>query len=228
MDNRFGAWAHLLTLFRLVHDGARHGRFAVPARHGYLFNPDKYPFLEGRPIGEGSYEPVSDDAKEARSRTRRVRVVVEPPHISDGVLFRVLQNLLILDGERLSYRTLDVEQIGSVYETMMGFSLEVAMGRSIAVKPAKAHGAPTATNLEELIRIKPADRAKWLKDQSDQNLTGQAAAALKDAKTPEDAVAALEKKVAREATPNIVPPGPWCSSRRKRGAGPARTTRRDR
>jgi hypothetical protein len=38
-------------------------------------------------------------------------------------------------------------------------------------------------------------------------VTGQAASALKDARTPEDIVAALEKKVAREATPHIVPPG---------------------
>ncbi|MBX6311686.1 MAG: N-6 DNA methylase, partial [Isosphaeraceae bacterium] len=119
----------------------------------------------------------------------------------------MLQNLLILDGERLSYRTLDVEQIGSVYETMMGFSLEVARGRSIAIKPAKPHGAPTTINLEELLAVKPADRAKWLKEKTDQAVTGQAAAALKDARTPEDVVAALERKVAREATPNIVPPG---------------------
>ena len=55
----------------------------------------------------------------------------------------MLSNLLILDGERLSYRTLDVEQIGTVYETMMGFDLEVAQGRSIAIKPTKPHGAPT-------------------------------------------------------------------------------------
>jgi hypothetical protein len=52
------------------------------------------------------------------------------------VLWRVLQGLLILDGERLSYRTLDVEQIGSVYESMMGFKLERAHGPSIAVRPS--------------------------------------------------------------------------------------------
>ncbi len=119
----------------------------------------------------------------------------------------MLQYLLILDGERLSYRTLDVEQIGSVYETMMGFSLEVAQGRSIAIKAAKAHGAPTTINLETLLASKGADRAKWLKEKADQSLTGQAANALKDAKTVEDVVAALEKKAARDATPNIVPEG---------------------
>ena len=130
-----------------------------------------------------------------------------PVAFSDGVVFRVLQNLLILDGERLSYRTLDVEQIGSVYETMMGFNLEVAQGRSIAIKPTKPHGAPTTINLDELLAAKPADRAKWLKEQTGQTVTGQAANALKDAKTPEGIVAALDRKVAHEATPNIVPPG---------------------
>ena len=49
MDARYGAWAHLLTLFRLVHDGGGHGDLRFPARHGRLFNPDAYPFLEGRP-----------------------------------------------------------------------------------------------------------------------------------------------------------------------------------
>ena len=89
----------------------------------------------------------------------------------------------------------------------MGFDLEVAQGRSIAIKPTKPHGAPTTINLEELLAVKPADRAKWLKEKTDQTLTGLAAAALKDARTIEDAVAALEKKVARAATPNIVPRG---------------------
>ena len=60
----------------------------------------------------------------------------------------------------------------------MGFNLEVARGRSIAVKPTKPHGAPTTINLEELLAVKPADRAKWLKEQTDQAVTGQAAAAL--------------------------------------------------
>ena len=80
-------------------------------------------------------------------------------------IFRVLENLLILDGERLSYRTLDVEQIGSVYETMMGFDLEVAEGRSRSPSSRKkSHGAPTTINLDALLAAKPADRAKWLKD----------------------------------------------------------------
>ncbi len=150
-----------------------------------------YPFLEGRPYGS----------------LYRSEDKLEVPHVSDGVLFRVLSNLLILDGERLSYRTLDVEQIGSVYEAVMGFQLQVADGRSIAIKPTKPHGAPATINLEALLAAKPGDRAKWLTEQTDQKLTGQAADGLKKAGKIEDLLAALEKKIAEKVTPNTVPKG---------------------
>ena len=191
MDQRFGAWAQLLTLFRLVYDGGRHGAFSLQRRRGYLFDPDRYPFLEGRPLGSG-YDPA-------------VKLVV--PRVSDGVVFRVLSNLLVLDGERLSYRSLDVEQIGSVYETMMGFDLKVAAGRSIAIRPAKAHGAPAAVDLEALLAVKPADRLKAFKDQTDQKLTGAVADKLKSADTVDELLAAVDRKIATTATPNAVPPG---------------------
>ena len=192
MDQRYGGWAQLLTLFRLIHEGGSHRGLQIPAREGYLFDPDRYNFLEGRP---------------GKLRRRDVDGETAVPRVSDGVLFRVLDNLLMLDGERLSYRTLDVEQIGSVYETMMGFDLEVAQGRSISIKPKKSHGAPTTINLEALLAQKPGDRNKWLKAQSDQEVTGQAATALKDAKTVEDLLAALDRKIARKVTPNAVARG---------------------
>lgn len=191
MNQRYGAWAQLLTLFRMVHDGGRHGKLRLPPRHGYLFNSDRYPFLEGRRLGS---------QREPGQRTT-------PPLVSDGVLFRVLHNLLMLDGERISYRSLDVEQIGSVYETIMGFRLETAKGRSIAVKPAKAHGAPTTINLEELLNVPAKDRAKWLKEHADQAVTAKALIALKAADTPEALVGALDRKVAKELTPSIVSAG---------------------
>jgi hypothetical protein len=190
MNQRYGAWAQLLTLYRVIHEGGSHAGFHIPARKGYLFDPDRYPFLEGRTLAA----PGSADSPAI-------------PRVSDGVIFRVLNNLLILDGERLSYRTLDVEQIGSVYETMMGFDLEVAKGRSISIKPTKAHGAPTSINLEELLAAKSGDRANWLAERTDQKLTGQAAEALKKASTIDDLLAALEKKIANRVTPNTLPKG---------------------
>ena len=86
----------------------------LPPRHGDLFNPARFPFLEGRP---------ADGARQIHER-------IDPPLVHDGTVYRALDKLLVLDGERISYRALDVEQIGSVYETMMGFRLEAAHGRS--------------------------------------------------------------------------------------------------
>jgi len=192
MNQRYGAWAQLLTLFRLIYEGGSHGGLKIPPRHGYLFDPDRYNFLEGRPW-----------------KTPRVRLdgPVRVPHVSDGVVFRVLNNLLILDGERLSYRTLDVEQIGSVYEVTMGFALGVAKGPTIAIKPKKPLGAPVPINLEELLVVPGADRAKWLKSNTDQEVTGEAAAALKVASTIPELLAAIERRIARTATPSPIPKG---------------------
>ena len=75
------------------------------------------------------------------------------------------------------------------------------------IKPAKPHGAPAAINLEELLAAKPADRAKWLLEQTDQKLSADAGESLKNAKSLDDLLAALEKKIARNATPSPVPAG---------------------
>lgn len=187
MDQRYGAWAQLLALFRTVHDGCKHPQMQMPPRRGNLFDPDRFKFLEGRTTAEP-----------------------RPPLVSDGTLFRVLHNLLILDGERLSYRTLDVEEIGSVYQTVMGFRLEVAAGPSIAIKgQAKKGSVPAATtiNLDELLAAPSKDRPKWLAERTDQELSGDAEKALKAAASLDDLLAALERKVARNATPSPVAKG---------------------
>ena len=48
MYQRFGAWAQLLSLFRLIHGGGGHGDLRFVARKGGLFDPGRFPFLEGR------------------------------------------------------------------------------------------------------------------------------------------------------------------------------------
>ncbi|MEQ8763215.1 MAG: N-6 DNA methylase [Planctomycetota bacterium] len=190
MDQRFGAWAQLLTLFRLVYDGAECGAMKLPRRHGVLFDPDRYPFLEGRPLAGG----------------RQQHERIEPPLVPDGTIHRALEKLLVLDGERLSYRALDVEQIGSVYETMMGFRLEKTTGRSVAIKAQKKHGAPTAIDLEALLEEPGAKRKKWVQDRADRKLTDKVNKEVKAAETLEELHAALRTVIDRHATPDIVPP----------------------
>src|SRR5207249_3998419 len=78
---------------------------------------------------------------------------------------------------------------------------------SVAIKPTKAHGAPVTINLDDLLAQTEDKRGKWLKEQTDQTLTGQALTALKQAKKREDLAAALEKKIAQALTPAEVPAG---------------------
>ena len=191
MDQRYGAWGQLLVLFRMVHDGAESGAMRLPKRHGVLFDPDRFPFLEGRPAGGA----------------RQIHERIEPPLVSDGAIYRALENLLILDGERISYRALDVEQIGSVYETMMGFRLECAAGRSIAVKAQKKHGAPSVVDLEALLETPAAMRGKWVQDRTDRKLTDKVLKVVKDAASFEDLHAALHPVADLSATPDLVPKG---------------------
>ena len=195
MDQRFGAWAQLLVLFRLIHDGARAhrtgGAVSLPERRGALFDPDRFRFLEDR-SGGGVRQTIE-------------RVI--PPRISNGVIYRVLEKLLVLDGERISYRTLDVEQIGSVYETIMGFRLETATGRSVAIKPAKKLGAPYTVDLDALLAQPNASRKRWLQERADRTITDRVAKGLQEAETVVDLHVALDRVLDKDATPDIAPPG---------------------
>jgi hypothetical protein len=190
MDHRFGAWAQLLALFRVIHGGCKHPDLAMPARAGHLFDPDRYPFLEGR-----------------ASRSEPIGAL---PLVSDGTLHRILEKLCILEGERVSYRTLDVEEIGSVYQTIMGFGVETAAGTAIALKGKRKNGGVPASpviSLEQLLAIPAKDRAKWLKENADTDLTGEADKRLKTAATVDDLLVALEKRIDRHATPAPVAQG---------------------
>nr|WP_015063332.1 DNA methyltransferase [Paracoccus marcusii]AFQ90331.1 hypothetical protein [Paracoccus marcusii] len=170
MEDRRGGWGQLLAVFRLIHGGQDRW---IKGRGGKLFDPDIFPFLEGREADEAAQ--------------------VLP--VSDACVHRVLQGLMTLRGpnrtdarERLSYRTLDVEQIGSVYETVMGFRAYAATEPMIAVVDEK--GLPTFLGLDSLLKCKPVDRTKWLKDHAVTPTAGQIAA-LRNAGTVQDAVVAF-------------------------------------
>jgi hypothetical protein len=160
MDERYGAWAHLLVLWRLVYAGGGHGSLKLTARYGRMFDPDRFAFLDGR---------------------RDANASVDIPAISDGVVWRILQGLMMIDGERLSYRTLDVEQIGSVYQSVMGFTIELTAGTSLAIRPQKSSGAAATINLELLLAEPAGKRTDWLAKRTDRKLTPKAAASVKAA-----------------------------------------------
>jgi len=201
MDQRYGAWAWLLSLFRLVYDGGGHLPDYLPARHGQLFDPHEYPFLGGRTQEEIPPAPLKKGGSDSHMK--------EVPRIADGVIFRVLNKLLILDGDRLSYRALDVEQIGSVYEAVMGYEVERAQSFSIGVwsKPKSSKSSVTVVvSVEEILKTKGIDRAKYLKEVAGCEVSGNSLKQLKEGKTADDIVAALGRKVSPQ-TPTLMPIG---------------------
>lgn len=151
MNLRYGAWARLVATFRMIHDGGQWAGQRLPPRLGVLFNPDQWPFLEGRVAARQAGERIS------------------PPQVPDSTVLAILEGLLVVQGETLSYRALDVEHIGSVYESMMGFTVEVAEERSVLVGPLGAPVVPASllpmtaakrvTAVEEALGRKPGRAA---------------------------------------------------------------------
>lgn len=186
MDERRGGWGQLLALFRLIHGG--HPTHFVQARGGKLFDPDEFPFLEGR-------SDVDEDPRVLQ--------------VSDGGILRILEGLMTLklrgqERERLSYRTLDVEQIGSVYETVMGFTVEEAPCRVLAIKAGKNNKTPVFVGLDDLLNKKGKDRIKDLKENVGRSLTPAQAKPIEAAATVEDLAAALDNLVDERGSPRHV------------------------
>ncbi|HAL56153.1 MAG TPA: hypothetical protein DCP63_06690 [Bacteroidetes bacterium] len=106
LDRRHDAWARLLSVFRAVHGGIDHESLRMPALGGSLLDPDRFPFLEGRP--KGTCWRDSDAI---------------PLPIDNRTVLLLLSSLQLLEQNSgallLSYRALDVEQIGHVYEGLL-------------------------------------------------------------------------------------------------------------
>ena len=107
LERRHSAWSRLLALFRAVYGGIEHPALSFPALGGSLFDPDRYPFLEGRKPGTSW-------------RTHPA----EPLPIDDRTVLLLLEAIQTLEGRTLSYRALDVEQIGHVYEGLLERTVE--------------------------------------------------------------------------------------------------------
>jgi hypothetical protein len=185
MARRFGAWDRLIALFRAVYRGVRHADLHLPPRRGELFDPDAYPFLEG--WSSGGSAPVDDER----------RAAVRVPSIDDGTVYEVLGKLVFLEGQRLSYSSLDVEQIGSVYERLMGYHVQRVYQPAVCLRPDRVW-----LTAEEALATPPSRRAKTL-----QEATGLAkaqaeklAAAVQAAADPEGVLAALETIKVRNTT----------------------------
>lgn len=102
LERRWDAWSRLLAIFRAVFGGIEHENLRLPALGGSLFDPDRFPFLEGRTKG-------SDWRINA----------AKPLPIDNRTVLLLLEAIQQFQGRTLSYRALDVEQIGYVYEGLL-------------------------------------------------------------------------------------------------------------
>ncbi len=177
MARRFGAWGQVISLFRAVFLGIEHGDLRMPPRRGALFDPNTYPFLEGWGPAGGAPIVMAEHRAEVRV-----------PTLDDETVFRVLEKLIVFEGQRLSYRTLDVEQIGSVYEALMGYHVVRTSTAAVCMKPDGVW-----LTVEEVREQPPARQSKWLKDEIGLSKAQAAAlaAALKKADCDADALEAL-------------------------------------
>jgi type I restriction-modification system DNA methylase subunit len=140
----------LLSLLRAICFGISHGTLRMPPRHGELFSPHAYPFLEG------NREPSAPGPNDPNGRRR-----LDVPAIDDETVYKVLRRLLVLGEERLSYKALDVEQIGSVYENLMGYRVVELAADAVCLKKSRAW-----ISGEDLAGEAQGARAKWLQDEA--------------------------------------------------------------
>ena len=112
LERRHDAWSRLLTTFRAVYGGVQHDRLKLPAYKGELFDPDRFPFLEGRKLGTSWKDTPS-----------------QPIPVDNRTVLHLLEALQVLQvrlpgggpatPRKLSFRALSIIQIGHVYEGLL-------------------------------------------------------------------------------------------------------------
>ena len=144
LERRHDAWSRLLAIFRVVYGGVEHQDMRLPAYGGHLFDPDRYPFLEGRTYGTSWHETPA-----------------EPLAINNRTVLHLLEALQFLqvkvpgggptERRRLSFRALDIEQIGHVYEGLLDHTARRATTPVLGLFGSIANESEVALDtLEEL------------------------------------------------------------------------------
>ena len=116
---RSDAWVRLLSTFRAVFGGVHHGRMRISAYPGNLFDPDRFPFLEGRPNGTSW-------------RTHPIN----PLPIEDRAVSRLLESL-----QSVAFRSFEIEQIGHIYERLLDQTVKRATEPMIGLVGCKGSRA---------------------------------------------------------------------------------------
>lgn len=151
LERRQDAWSRLLAIFRAVYGGIEHEAMRLPALGGSLFDPDRFQFLEGRP-------------KHSIWKTDPAR----PLPIDNRTVLLLLDAVQLFQGRTLSYRALDVEQIGYVYEGLLERTVVRAKDVTLDLDATKSAKKPWVTldELEDAATKGDAAMAELLKERT--------------------------------------------------------------
>ncbi|MGS2588827.1 Eco57I restriction-modification methylase domain-containing protein [Streptomyces hebeiensis] len=146
LDHTTAAWHRLIALFHAVHGGVDHPLLTLPAYDGSIFDPKRFPWLEAVPEGA---DATDDDATRAADGHTSLLPIDDRTvlHVLDSVQFVVVNR----ERRRLTFRALDVEQIGYVYEGLLSYDGKRAQDTVLGLmgKPGLEHEV-SLTELEEL------------------------------------------------------------------------------
>lgn len=141
LERRWDAWSRLLSVFRAVYGGINHENMRLPALGGSLFDPDRFSFLEGRTKGSSWYKEPA-----------------KPLPIDNRTVLLLLEAIQQYQGRSLSYRALDVEQIGYVYEGLLERTVKRTSEVMLDVGATRSAEKPLVS-LAELESLRKSDES---------------------------------------------------------------------
>lgn len=132
-------WHRLLATSQALYGGASFENMRVPAYGGSLFDPDRFPFLT--------------------ALTAHGTLAIS---VSDRVMLHALRSVqqAVLKGNevrRISFRDIDVEQIGYIYEGLLGYTAVTVGETYLGLQGAR--GEEPEISLSELERLTAANTA---------------------------------------------------------------------
>ena len=123
------AWGRIIANFKAVFAGISHPSLELISYEGNLFNPDRYPFLEGRERDK-SWRDSESEVIELDNRTFL--------HVLEGLtILRVAKPGGGYEPRSISYKSLDVQQIGHVYESLLDHKVERASSTILKLRGNK-------------------------------------------------------------------------------------------
>jgi|GEM_PF-2200475 len=156
--NKKDAWPRILSLFRLIYAGCDHPDALTIAYDSDLFDYSRFPQIEDPSLT-----------------------------LDNRSVYEILHNLCYAEAkigkevvrQKVSYRAIDVEQIGSVYESLIGYSIQKApemlvvfKGQDETIRPVSEFKDLSEDKLIEYIHSitgKPVDSIKKIFEKSEQH-----------------------------------------------------------